>query len=147
MFINVENNERMDGKMTNATGRFGKLNISLWVVQILLAALYGMVGVMKLTSPIPDLAAMMGWPGDVPAAFVRFVGAAELAGALGLILPWVTNIMPRLTVLAALGLVAVQIGAMITHIMRGEFEVLPINLVLLALAAFVVWGRRKSLAA
>lgn len=125
----------------------GKLNIGLWVAQALLAALYAMVGFMKLTSPIPELTAMMGWPGDFPAAFVRFVGAAELAGALGLILPMVTKIKPHLTILAALGLVAVQIGAMILHIARGEFEVLPINLVLLALAAFVVWGRRKSLGA
>lgn len=122
-----------------------RLHIALWVAQIALAAVYAMAGFMKLTTPIPDLTAMMGWPGVVPAFFVRFVAAAELAGAIGLILPMLTRIQPRLTVLAALGLVVLQIGAMFTHVIRAEFEILPINLVLLALAAFVAWGRGKRL--
>lgn len=122
-----------------------RLNIGLWSAQILLAALYGMVGFMKLTQPIPELTEMMGWPGLVPAAVVRLIGFAELAGALGLILPMVTKILPRLTILAALGLVAVQIGAMATHIGLDEFSVLPVNVVLLALAGFIAQGRNKAL--
>lgn len=120
-----------------------RLNIGLWTAQVLLAALYGMVGFMKLTQPIPELTAMMGWPGLVPAAFVRFVGFAELAGAIGLILPMLTKIKRRLTILAALGFVVLQLAAMALHISRGEFSVLPVNIVLLALAAFVMLGRRK----
>lgn len=121
-----------------------RLNIGLWSAQFSLAALYGMAGIMKFTQPIPDLASMLGWPGLVPALAVRFIGFAELAGSLGMILPMLTAILPRLTVLAALGLVAVQIGAMATHISLGEFSVLPLNLVLLALAAFVAYGRNKT---
>lgn len=122
-----------------------RLNIGLWSAQILLAALYGMVGVMKLTQPIPELTAIMGWPGLMPAAVVRLIGLAELAGALGLILPMVTKILPRLTILAALGLVAVQVGAMATHISLGEYSVLPVNVVLLALAVFIAHGRNKTI--
>lgn len=133
----------MTVEITN-TPTSSRLNIGLWSAQILLVALYGMVGIMKLTQPIPELTAMMGWPGLVPALAVRFIGLAELAGALGLILPILTKILPRLTILAALGLVAVQIGAMATHISLGEFSVLPLNLVLLALAAFVAYGRNKT---
>jgi hypothetical protein len=122
-----------------------RMTIGLWSAQAALAGLYGMVGFMKLTQPIPELAAMMGWPGVMPEAVVRFVGLAELAGAAGLILPMLTGILPRLTVLAALGLVLLQLSAMVLHVSRGEFEVLPVNLVLLGLAAFVAWGRGKTL--
>lgn len=118
-----------------------RLNTGLWASQIGLAGLYGMVGFMKLTQPIPEPTAMMGWPGILPEAFVRLIGLAELAGAAGLILPMLTGIRPRLTILAALGLVVLQLSAMLLHLTRGEFEVLPVNLVLLSLAAFVVWGR------
>lgn len=121
-----------------------KKTIALWGAQILLAAVFGLAGFMKATQPIADLAAMMGWPGQAPAALVRFIGIAELAGAVGLILPVLTGIMPRLTALAALGLTVIQVLAMGLHLYRGEFEVLPINLVLLALAVFVMLGRKSA---
>lgn len=119
--------------------------ISLWGTQILLLLFYAFTGYMKLTQPILDLAAMMGWPGMVPVAMVRFIGLAEFAGAVGMVLPMLTKIQPRLTILAALGLSVLQVFAMIWHIIHGEFFVLPINLVLLALAVFVLWGRRTKL--
>jgi ABC-type antimicrobial peptide transport system permease subunit len=59
-------------------------NISLWVVQLLLAICFGFVGVMKMTVPIDDLVKQMTWAGAVPAALVRFIGACEFAAALGL---------------------------------------------------------------
>ncbi len=123
---------------------FFRLSFWLWVAQIALAVLYGFTGFMKSTQPIADLAAMMVWPGDVPAAFVRFVGAAELAGALGLILPSAARIAPWLTPLAAAGLLVLQLLAMLFHISRGEFYVLPMNVVLAGLAAFVLWGRMNA---
>lgn len=130
--------------MTKTPPPFSRgLNIGLWATQILLACLYGFVGFMKLSQPIPDLAAMMGWPEQFPALFVRFVGLSELAGALGLTVPMILDVRRGLTPLAAAGLVALQICAMIWHVTQGEFAVLPFNLLLLALAAFVVWGRRK----
>jgi uncharacterized membrane protein YphA (DoxX/SURF4 family) len=120
------------------------LNIGLWVVQLLLAAAFLASGLTKLTQPIDAMAAQMAWVTSVPAALVRFIGAAEVAGALGLILPSLTRIRPRLTVLAALGLIVVMVLASGTHLSRGEGGMVPINLVLAALAAFVAWGRSKA---
>jgi len=121
------------------------LNIALWVAQVLLAALYGAAGFMKSTMPIAALAAMMKWPALVPAGLVRFIGAAELAGAVGIILPAALRIAPGLTTAAAVGLALIQILAIPFHVYHGESEMLPVNTVLLALAVFVVWGRmRKS---
>jgi putative oxidoreductase len=123
----------------------GSLNVPLWIAQGILAATYGLAASMKVSQPIPKLAAMMGWPGGVPEALVRFVGSAELAGAIGLILPMVTRVQPRLTVFAAVGLIALQLCAMAFHISRSEFQMLPINLVLVAIPAFIAWGRRSLL--
>ena len=120
-------------------------NIGLWVAQILLFLVYGLAGFMKTTQPIPDLTAMMVWPGIVPELMVRFIGLAELAGALGLILPMLTKIQPRLTILAALGLTVLQVFAIIWHISFAEFAALPVNAVLIGLSVFVLWGRRNKL--
>ena len=119
-------------------------NIALWVVAVLLAALYGFAGFNKVTQTIPALSAMMGaWPAALPEWAVRTIGSLEIAGAVGLILPALTRILPKLTPIAAACFVLVQIGAMITHISLGEANVLPVNIVLLLLAAFVAWGRWK----
>jgi putative oxidoreductase len=95
---------------------------------------------MKATQPIDKLAGQMKWPGDYP-RLTRFVGWSEVLGAVGLILPLLTGILAWLTPLAALCLVAVQVLAIGFHLMRKEPQILPANLVLLALAAFVAWGR------
>jgi hypothetical protein len=113
-------------------------------VQVLLAAAFGMAGVMKTTVPITELAHKMVWPGVVPAALVRFIGVSELAAALGLVLPAATRVRPMLTPIAAGGLVLVMALAAAFHLSRGEAQMLPFNLVLGALAAFVAWGRMKK---
>lgn len=117
------------------------LNFWLWAAQALLAALYAAAGMMKTFMPIPRLATNMGWVNDYAAGLVRFVGIAEIAGAAGLILPMVTGILPWLTPLAAAGLGLIQLLAMPVHARRGETAVLPVNLILLALSLFIVWGR------
>jgi len=131
--------------ITGPAAHSNRWNISLWVVQGLLLVLYGAVGIMKTTQPIPDLAAMIVWPGMVPEIMVRSIGLAELAGALGMVLPMLTKIQPRLTLWAAIGLMALQVCAMIWHVVLGEFAALPINAVLFGLAAFVYWGRKTKL--
>ena len=114
----------------------GKWTISLWIVQILLAILFGYAGVIKSLLPIPDLAAMLLWPGDLPFWFVRFIGV---------VLPAATRMLPGLTPLAALGFVVIQCLAIPFHAFRGELAMaLPINLVLLLLSLFVLWGRWKK---
>ena len=117
------------------------MNIALWVVQVLLAAMYGMAGIMK-TFQTAKAKEQLPWAKNRPDGFVRFVGTSELLGALGLILPLVTGVLPWLTVLAAIGLILVQVLAIFTeHLPKKEYSVLPINIVLLALAAFIAIGR------
>lgn len=120
--------------------------IGLWVAQVVLALLFGAAGVMKTVTPIDVLAAQMAWAAASPEWLVRFIGIAEVAGALGVILPALTRILPVLTPLAALGFAVIQVLAIGLHVVRGEFIVLPMNLVLLALALFVVWGRTRKAA-
>ncbi len=116
------------------------LNFWLWAAAGLLAVLYLLAGFMKATQPIDKLAAQMKWPAELP-RLTRFVGVAEVLGAIGLILPLATGILPWLTPLAAICLIVVQILAAGFHIMRKEYQIVPANIVLLALAAFVAWGR------
>jgi len=122
-----------------------KWNIGLWVAQVILAAVYVMAGFMKLTQPIDALVASgMSYAGDYPELLTRFIGTMEVLGALGIIVPAATRIAPRLTPLAALGFSIIQILAIGLHSSRGEFQVLPVNLVLLALSLFVLWGRLRK---
>ena len=117
------------------------MNITLWIVQILLAGMYGMSGAMK-TFQTEKAKAQFPWAKNRSDGFVRFVGISELLGALGLILPLVTGILPWLTVLAAVGLTLIQLLAIFTeHLPKKEFNVIPINVILLALSVFVVIGR------
>ena len=121
------------------------MNILLWLVQILLAAAFGMAGVMKATQPVDVLAANgIAWAPQVPLVLVRFIGISEFLGAVGLILPALTKIKPFLTPLAALGLLTIMILAMGFHVSRGEAGALPFNIVLGGLAAFVAWGRTSK---
>ena len=100
-----------------------------------------MAGVMK-TFQTAKAKEMLPWAKDRTDAFVRFMGISELLGVLGLILPLVTGILPWLTVLAAFGLALIQILAISTeHLPKKEYNVLPVNLVLLALSVFVMYGR------
>jgi hypothetical protein len=81
------------------------------------------------------------WMKDSSDAGVKAVGLVEIFGAIGLILPWLTGIVPILTPIAAIGLVVVQIGALRVHLSRQERLPLPANVLLLLLAAFVAVGR------
>src|SRR5690242_442326 len=112
------------------------MNVALWVVQALLAAAYLMAGYMKATQPLDQIGKRMPWVSQLP-GLVRFIGIAEILGAIGLILPMLTGVLPWLTVAAAIGLIVVQVLAAVFHATRNEFTSLPVNLVLLVLAAVV----------
>ena len=130
--------------MTTATALPSRgLHIALWVAQILLAAGFGFSGFAKATAPLDQLTPMLAWVTAVPEWLVRFIGVAEVAGALGLLLPAALRIQPQLTPLAALGLAIIMVLALLFHLSRGEVQALGINVVLGALAAFVVWGRTR----
>jgi uncharacterized membrane protein YphA (DoxX/SURF4 family) len=117
------------------------MNIVLWVLQGLLAAAFLMAGLAKVSQPKDKLVKQMGWVEDFSDNAVKGVGAVEILAALGLILPAATGIATILTPLAATGLVVTMILAGIVHVRRGEQSKLPINIVLLILAAVVAWGR------
>ncbi|HEX6542160.1 MAG TPA: DoxX family protein [Ktedonobacterales bacterium] len=117
------------------------MNVILWIVQCLLAVAYLLAGAPKASLPITALSKRVDWIGAVPAALVRFIGVAELLGAIGLILPMLTGILPWLTVAAAMGLAVLQVCATLFHITRGEMKSLPMNVILLLLSLFVIVGR------
>ena len=119
------------------------LHVGLWVAQGLLAAAFLMAGGMKVSAPLEQLQAQMPWVTGAMGGAVRFIGIVELLGALGLVLPAATRIMPKLTPLAAAGLLTVMVLGALTHISRGEYPMIIANLVLGGLAAFIAWGRFK----
>lgn len=121
-----------------------KLHVALWIAQIVLAAMFGMAGVMKSMTPMEELAKSMPAMASVPEWLVRFIGVSELLAALGLILPAATRVRPRLTPLAAGGLVTIMVLAMAFHLSRGEVEAVPVTIALGGLALFVLWGRTKK---
>jgi putative oxidoreductase len=129
--------------MTTTIPANKNLNIALWVLQVLLAAVFLMAGLTKLTTPIAQLSSMMTWTASVPEPMVRFIALAEVLGAIGLLLPSLTKVQPSLTPLAALGLSVAMALAVLFHITRGEFGVMLPSLILGALSAFVAWGRQQ----
>jgi putative oxidoreductase len=120
------------------------LHVTLWVVQVLLAAAFLFAGIPKITQPIAELAAEMDWVGALAPWLVRFIGVCEAAGALGLLLPTATRISPTLTPVAAIGLLLIMVFAAVFHALRGELAAIPVNVFLGALAAFIAWGRLKK---
>jgi hypothetical protein len=127
-----------------APSRNRALHVVLWATQLLLGAAFIMTGLLKATQPLVELGKTMPWVTALPGGLVRFIGASELAGGLGLILPSLLRIKPGLTVLAGYGLALVMLLASGFHAMRGEMSALPVNLVLGGLALFTAWGRRSK---
>jgi uncharacterized membrane protein YphA (DoxX/SURF4 family) len=119
------------------------MTYALWIVQALLALLFLFAGGMKLIQPIEALTQQMPLPG----LFVRFIGVAEVLGAISLILPGLLRIRPGLTPLAAVGLVLIMIGATVLTLVGGEVVLALIPLLVGCLLAFVAYGRWSSLTA
>jgi uncharacterized membrane protein YphA (DoxX/SURF4 family) len=118
------------------------MNIVLWIVQILLALAFFAHGVMMLFPP-PEIAALMN--ASLPRWFQVFLGAAEVAAAIGITLPGMTRIMPGLVVWAAVGIMIVMVSATVYHLARSEWSSALITFVLLAMAAFVGHMRYRVL--
>lgn len=118
------------------------MNVVLWIIAGLLAAAFLAAGAMKLIQPKEKLAASgMAWTEDFSAGAVKAIGAVEVLGAIGLILPALTGIAPVLVPLAATGLAITMAGAVVVHLRRGETQAIAPGAVLLILAAVVAWGR------
>ena len=113
------------------------MNVALWIVQGLLAALFLFAGGAKLVLPLDQLTGPVALPGW----FLRFIGVAEVLGAFGLVLPGLLRIRPGLTPLAAAGLVIIMIGATVVMWAGGMVAVALMNVIVALLAAFVAYGR------
>ena len=129
--------------MKQTEGKNSKLNIILWILQILLALVYLNAGFLKTFKSIQEIAPSIFWAPSVPEPLVRFIGISELLGAIGLVLPGAIKIGPQLTTLAAGGLTLIMLLANIFHISRGEFFILPMTGLLFLLLAFITYGRWK----
>ena len=119
------------------------MNLALWIVAGLLAAVFLFAGSSKLFIPREKLAKAPGggWTLDFSAGFVKALGAVEILGAVGLILPALLDIAPIMVPMAAVGLALIMVGAAIVTFRRQEFKHVLLNLTYLALLIFVAFGR------
>lgn len=120
-------------------------DLFLWGMQGFLFLAFGTAGMMKLTMSMGQLAAMLSWPGAVPEYLVRAIGAAELAGAVGVFLPALVRMQAWITSYAAMGLATVMICALGYHLMLFQGAMLIPTVVLGVIAGYVAWGRDKVL--
>jgi hypothetical protein len=125
-------------------------DILLWTLQVLWGVFFSFTGFGKVLAYDPavwnHMLHQVAWFSAVPQGLFVFIGACEFLGGLGLILPAMTGVKPKLTGLAAIGLTLIMILAAIFHIARGESRFfLPVNLVLGGVAAFIAYGRLMAL--
>ncbi|MCC6572310.1 MAG: DoxX family protein [Planctomycetes bacterium] len=117
------------------------IHVLLWIAQVLLAAAFLAIGLVKLFVPTAEMPSQLAWTGDVPPMMLRVNGLAEVFGAVGLIAPSALRVAPRLTSLAGAGLALIMAMAMGFRLAREEMYVWPVNATLMLLSAFVAWGR------
>jgi uncharacterized membrane protein YphA (DoxX/SURF4 family) len=118
------------------------MNLTLWIVAIVLAVAFAGSGLMKQFVPKDKLVTSgQGWAQEMSQSNIRLIGIAEILGAIGLVVPAATHIAPILVPLAAVGLAIVMVGAVVVHLRRNEVMNVAVNVVLFGLAVFVAWGR------
>lgn len=117
------------------------LNVSLWILQFLISALFISSACMKLAMPIDRLASMYPWTGQVSPVFVRTMGIIDLIGGIGILAPSRLRIRPVIAAYAAIGIVLLMVAACVFHIARGEAQVIGFNIVVGVIAGVIAWGR------
>lgn len=132
---------RSEGNRMNLT-RENLARASVWLAQLLIAVPFAGIAKMKLTTPLAELNQHVPWALEYP-HLVRVMGALDLLGAIGILLPALLRIAPWLTVWAAIGCAALMVSAIVFHFARGEAWATPINVVYLALAIHIWRSRTK----
>jgi uncharacterized membrane protein YphA (DoxX/SURF4 family) len=122
-------------------GRTPIVNVALWIIQILMAALFLFAGVMKFIMPMEEMQKQM--PVALSAGFIYFIGVAEAAGGLGMILPSALRIKPWLTPLAACGLVIIMAGAVWLGLISPDAKNAIMPAIVGLLLVFVAYGRSR----
>ena len=118
------------------------MNVTLWILQVLLALAFLAHGLMFLAPP-PEIAVQMD--AILPRWFQVFLGVAEVFAAIGLTLPGLTRILPGLVPAAAAGVMIIMVCATALHLSRGELSSAATTFVLLLIATFVAYGRWRRL--
>jgi DoxX-like family len=118
------------------------MNTGLWIVQIVLALVFLIAGGLKLVVPVA--AARLGREHGLSPRAMRVIGLLEVLGAVGVVLPARTGILPWVTPLAAAGLTLTMIGAAIENKRLKHHSMIPVNVLLGLLAIFVVYGRSHA---
>lgn len=113
------------------------MNVVLWSTAGLLATVFSVAGLLKLATPQATLATQLAWTEDYTARQVKTIGALELLGAVGLLIPAALGVAQLLTPLAATGLAITMLFAAVVHARREEWRFLPLNVVLGGLAVFL----------
>jgi uncharacterized membrane protein YphA (DoxX/SURF4 family) len=129
--------------MINQEKKSKILNVALWVAQLVLATSFIWAGLMKLFQPIEKLSEMWLWTSQVPIELLKFTGIVDLLGGIGLILPSLLRIKPKLTSITAGSIIVLMVCAIIFHISRGEVSQIGANIVFAIIATFIAWGRFK----
>jgi uncharacterized membrane protein YphA (DoxX/SURF4 family) len=121
------------------------INAALWTTQVLFGIFWSLTGFGKIFWYKPDLWKQalheVPWLSGVPQDLIIFIGLCEFLGGIGLILPALTGVKPKLTPIAAIGLTLIMIFAVVFHVGRSEYDFVRINLVLAAITAFIAYGR------
>ena len=119
------------------------MNIILWVAQILLAVTLVWASSMKLFQPADKLAEMWPWTAD-NTTLVKLTGVLDILAAIGLILPAMLRIQPKLTIYTAYAIILLMVAAIVFHISRGEGSQIGINIFFTIVAIFIAWGRQNK---
>jgi hypothetical protein len=120
------------------------MEIALWIAQGAVALMFMGAGLAKLAKPRTELMASnerMAFMEDFSDGTIRFIGVAEVAGALGLVLPGITGIAPVLVPIAAVSLGVLFLLAGVVHLRRSEPQMVLDKVIVIALTAFIAWGR------
>ena len=129
--------------MINKQKKSKTMNIILWISQVILAVSLIWASSMKLFQPADKLAVMWPWTAD-NTALVKLTGVLDLLAGIGLVLPALLRIQPKLTTYAAYGTLVLMIAASVFHITRGEVSQIGVNIFFAVFAVFIAWGRQKK---
>jgi uncharacterized membrane protein YphA (DoxX/SURF4 family) len=129
--------------MINEQKKSKTMNIILWILQVILAVSLIWASSMKLFQPADKLAVMWPWTAD-NTALVKLTGVLDLLAGIGLVLPALLRIQPKLTTYAAYGTLVLMIAASVFHITRGEVSQIGVNIFFAVFAVFIAWGRQKK---
>jgi hypothetical protein len=129
--------------MTNKQKAAKMWNAACWAAQVILSVSFIWSAGMKLFYPADKLAEMWPWTGE-HAGLVKLTGVVDLLAGLGLVLPALLGIQPRLTTYAAYGTIVLMIAASAFHFARGEGSQIGVNVFFLVFAIFIAWGRSKT---